>query len=162
MRAVETVMMALAVTVLGVGIWAVHKWVPRSGLSIFRPAGSEAVKDAKAPEPPPAKPAPAAQKRPFARTREVTLPLGAIEVDVPARFPFPSPGDLPAGITRSQVIARYGEPIARVSGVEDGRLLERYYFLHPDRIQMTVATLRNGVVASADTVSNHHVTAPQP
>jgi hypothetical protein len=162
MRAVEALMMALAVAVLGGGIWAVHKWVPRSGLSIFRPAASETVKDAKAPEPPGAKAAPAAQKRPAARTRDITLPLGAIEVDVPARFPFPSPGDIPAGTTRSQVIATYGEPIARVSGVDDGRLIERYYFLNPDRTRITVATLRNGVVASAESVSNHHVPLSQP
>ena len=41
MRAVESLMMVLALAVVGVGLWAVHKWLPQSGLSIFRSAGSE-------------------------------------------------------------------------------------------------------------------------
>lgn len=160
MRAVETLMMALVVAVLGVGIWAVYKWVPRSGLSIFRPTSSEAVKVA---EPPPAKPAPAPKKRVApAPTANIAIPLGAIDVDVKPGFPFPSPGDLPAGTTRAQVIARYGEPIARVSGVEDGRLLERYYFLNPDRMRITIAILHGGIVTSAESALNHHVTAARP
>lgn len=159
MRAVESLMMALAVAVLGVGIWAVHKWVPRSGLSIFRPASTENVKVA---QPPAAKPAPKPPKHTASRTRDVALPLGAIEVDVPAGYPFPNPHDLPAGTTRAQITAKYGEPIARVSGIEEGRLFERYYFLHRDRTRITVATLRNGVVASAESVVNDHATVGQP
>lgn len=159
MRAIEALMMALAVAVVGGGIWAVHKWFPRSGLSIFRPAVSEKVKVT---EPPVPKPASAPSKHVSRRTRDIALPLGAIEVDVPAGFPFPTPGDLPAGTTRAQVLARYGEPIARVSGVEDGRLIERFYFLRPDRVQITVALLRSGVVASAESVLNEHATATHP
>jgi hypothetical protein len=159
MRAVESLMMVLAVAVLGVGIWAVHKWVPRSGLGIFRPPGTEKVKVA---EPPVSKPATAPPKHTGPHTRDVALPLGAIEVDVPAGYPFPNPHDLPAGTTRAQIMAKYGEPIARVSGVEEGHLFERYYFLYHDRTRITVATLRNGVVASAETVLNEHATVGQP
>ena len=159
MRAVESLMMVLAVAVLGVGIWAVHKWVPRSGLSFFRPASTENVKVG----PPAAKPAPPPAKHTARHTpSDVALPLGAIEVDVPAGYPFPNPHDLPAGTTRAQIMAKYGEPIARVSGIEEGRLFERYYFLHRDRTRITVATLRNGVVASAESVVNDHATVGQP
>jgi hypothetical protein len=159
MRAVESLMMALAVAVLGVGIWAVHKWVPRSGLSIFRPASSEKVKPA---EPPVAKPTPLPRKHTTYRARDVALPLGAIEVDVPTGFPFPTPRDLPPGTTRAQIEAKYGDPIARVSGVDAGHLSERYYFLHRDQKRITVAILRNGVVASAESVLNEHVTVGKP
>lgn len=159
MRAVESLMMALALAVLGVGVWAVHKWVPRSGLSIFRPASSEKIKVA---ERPVSKPTPVPRKQTTRHPLDVALPLGAIEVDVPAGYPFPGPGDLPRGTTRAQIKAKYGEPIARVSGVEEGRLFERYYFLHGDRTRITVATLRNGVVASTETVLNEHATVGQP
>jgi hypothetical protein len=159
MRAIEALMMALAVAVVGGGIWAVHKWIPRSGLSIFRPAAAEKTKVA---EPPVSKPASASSKRTPRRTRDVAVPLGAIEVDVPVGFPFPNPRDLSAGTTRAQVLARYGEPIARVSGVEDGRLIERYYFLNPDRTRITVAILRSGVVDSAESVLNEHATTSHP
>lgn len=152
-------MMALAVAVVGGGVWAVHKWVPRSGLSIFRPATSEQPKAAELPA---SKPASEPSKHVARRSRDIELPLGAIQVDVPAGFPFPTPGDLPVGTTRAQLLAKYGTPIARVSGVEDGRLIERFYFLHPDRTRITVAILRSGMVASAESVLNEHATAIQP
>ena len=160
MRAVETLMMVLAVSVLGIGIWAVHKWVPQSALSIFRPAATQASQPVAPPAP---KPAQAAKKRAKpAPMRDIALPLGAINVDVTPSLPFPSPIDLPAGTTRAQVIAKYGQPIARVSGVEDGRLIERFYFLRPDRTRITIALLRSGIVASADSVLNEHATTSQP
>jgi hypothetical protein len=152
-------MMALALAVLGVGIWAVHKWVPRSGLSIFRPVSSENVKVT---EQPVFKPIPLSRKPATHHAPDIALPLGAIEVDVPTGYPFPSPRDLPAGMTRAQITTKFGEPIARVSGVEEGHLFERYYFLHRNRTRITVATLRNGVVASAASVLNDHATAAQP
>jgi hypothetical protein len=60
------------------------------------------------------------------------------------------------------VIAKYGQPIARVSGVEDGRLIERFYFLRPDRTRITIAILRSSVVVSAESVLNEHATVAQP
>jgi hypothetical protein len=158
MRAVESLMMVLALAVVGVGLWAVHKWLPQSGLSIFRSAGSEtntvagpraAKKDTSA--------------KPIRRAHNFVIPPEVIDVDVPSPgFPFPSPVDLPAGTTRAQILAKYGKPTARISGVEDGRLFERYYFLHRDRPQITVATLENGVVSWAESTSNDHVVVGNP
>jgi len=161
MRAVEFLMMTLAVAVLALGVWAVHKWIPRSGLSFFRPPSTEAPR---VPAPPASKPAPASptHKRAAHSQSDLGIPLGIVEVDVPTGFPFPTPADLPAGATRAQIIAKYGEPTVRVSGVEDGRLFERYYFIHHDRTRMTIATLRNGVVAWAESTLNEHATAGTP
>jgi hypothetical protein len=159
MRAVESLMMALALAVLGVGIWAVHKWIPRSGLRIFRPASTEAVKTI---DHSVAKALPLSRKGKPHRVSDLAIPLGVIEVDVPAGFPFPTPIDLPVGTTRTQIVAKYGDPIARVSGIEDGHLFERYYFLRGDQTRITVATLRNGVVASAESVLNEHATVGRP
>jgi hypothetical protein len=159
MRAVEFLMMALAVAVLGLGVWAVHRWIPRSGLSIFRPANSETAKVA---APPASKPTPPTHKRTTHTEHDLAVPLGVIEVDVPVGFPFPTPADLPVGATRAQILAKYGEPTVRVSGVEDGRLFERWYFIHHDRTQITIATLRNGVVARTESTLNEHATLGAP
>jgi hypothetical protein len=161
MRAVEFLMMTLAVAVLALGVWAVHKWIPRSGLSFFRPPSTEAPR---VPAPPASKPAPTSptHKRAAHSQSDLGIPLGIVEVDVPTGFPFPTPADLPAGFTRAQIIAKYGEPTVRVSGVEDGRLFERYYFIHHDRTRMTIATLRNGVVARAESALNEHATVGTP
>jgi hypothetical protein len=159
MRAVEFLMMALAVAVLGLGVWAVHKWIPRSGVSFFRPASTEAPKVA---APPASKPAPPTHKRTAHPERDLGIPLGIVEVDVPVGFPFPTPADLPVGATRAQILAKYGEPTVRVSGVEDGRLFERWYFIHHDRTKMTIATLRNGVVARTESALNEHATLGAP
>jgi hypothetical protein len=161
MRAVEFLMMTLAVAVLALGVWAVHKWIPRPGLSFFRPPSTEAPR---VPAPPASKPAPASptHKRAAHSQSDLGIPLGIVEVDVPTGFPFPTPADLPAGFTRAQIIAKYGEPTVRVSGVEDGRLFERYYFIHHDRTRMTIATLRNGVVARAESALNEHATVGTP
>jgi len=161
MRAVEFLMMTLAVAVLGLGVWAVHKWIPRSGLSFFRPPSTEAPR---VPAPPASKPTSATtiHKRAAHGEPDLSVPLGMIEVDVPTGFPFPTPADLPAGATRAQIIAKYGEPTIRISGVEDGRLFERYYFVHHDRTRMTIVTLRNGLVARAESALNEHATVGTP
>jgi hypothetical protein len=158
MRSVQFLVMALTVAVVGLGIWAVHKWVPQSGLNIFGPTTSETTKKA---DPAP-KPVTAPHKREKQRLRDVEIPVGTIVVNVPVGFPFPTPGDLPGGTTRAQLLAKYGEPSARVSGVDDGSLVERYYFVHRDRTRITIAILRNGAVASAESAINPHVTISQP
>jgi hypothetical protein len=159
MRAVESLMMVLALAVVGVGLWAVHKWLPQSGLSMFRTASSQTNT---VPGPNVAKKEPSA-KRAVRHAHNLVLPAEVIEVDVPSPgFPFPTPVDLPAGTTRAQILTKYGKPTARISGVEDGHMFERYYFLHHNRSQITVATLENGVVAWAESTSNEHVVVGQP
>jgi hypothetical protein len=159
MRGIESLMMALALGVVGVGLWAVHKWIPQSGLNIFRPTSSE---PAKLPSPTVAKAERPVRKHTALPTHNLTLPLGVIEVEVPTGFPFPTPADLPAGTTRAQIMAKYGEPTARVSGIDEGRVFERYYFLHRDRKRITIATLRNGVVARAESAVNQDARVGQP
>jgi hypothetical protein len=158
MRAVESIMLLLALAVVGVGIWAVHKWIPQSGLSIFgRPASQEVKK----PDSPP-KPVTLEHKRQARSLHPIDLPIGSIEVSVPLGFAFPSPADLHAGTTRAQLVAKYGEPSARVSGVDDGILVERYYFVSHDRTRITVVTLRSGVITSAESALTTPRTLAQP
>lgn len=71
-----------------------------------------------------------------------------ITVLVPSAH-FPAPDDLKVGNTGTEIRSQFGEPSARVVGVRDGVLLERYYYLNSDRTRVTVATLNNGVLVSA-------------
>ena len=72
-----------------------------------------------------------------------------VEINSPAPH-FPDTKDLRAGLTGDQIIAEFGQPTARVTTSEDGRLVERYYYLNRERTRLIVANLQNGQVVSAD------------
>ncbi|MGI9074588.1 MAG: hypothetical protein ACR2JB_25465 [Bryobacteraceae bacterium] len=78
------------------------------------------------------------------------LPGSKTEVDVPMGSPFPTRNDLPIGAAGAQILAKYGEPTARVTAMQNGRLVERYYYVNSERTQLVVATLEHGVVVSVD------------
>jgi hypothetical protein len=65
---------------------------------------------------------------------------------------FPTRDDLPAGATSVQIRARFGEPTARATETRDGRVFERYYYFNRDHTQLTVATLKAGVIVSAENI----------
>ncbi|HET8550029.1 MAG TPA: hypothetical protein VFL57_18595 [Bryobacteraceae bacterium] len=78
-------------------------------------------------------------------------PIPAAEQKLPP--PFPSDRDLVRGMARSRLRVLYGPPSLRVSATRDGRLVERYVYMRPDRTSATIAHLENGAVVSAETVA---------
>jgi hypothetical protein len=81
------------------------------------------------------------------------FPASKTEVDVPiSASPFPNRNDLRPGATGVQIRAKFGEPIARVTAMQGGQLLERYYYVNSDRTKLTMATLEHGVVVSAEAI----------
>lgn len=66
---------------------------------------------------------------------------------------FPTRKDFRIGAKGSEIRSQYGEPTARVTEMRDGRVFEHYYYFNPDRTQLTMATLENGLVISAESTS---------
>jgi hypothetical protein len=62
---------------------------------------------------------------------------------------IPTRNDLPAGATGAQIRSQFGDPTARITESRDGHLVEQYYYFNRDRTQVTVATLKSGVIVSS-------------
>jgi hypothetical protein len=86
---------------------------------------------------------------------ELTLDIPASPIPGTDRLtaPFPSERDLLRGMPRNRLRTLFGPPSLRVSATRDGRLVERYVYVKPDRSSATVAYLENGAVVSAETVA---------
>lgn len=156
MKAKE-ILMLLAILV--VGFWAITRWLApgSTASSLLSPITSRFGTPAAA------KPAENTPKEPTkVRRKHGTSKAGGsaatdsafpdepstITVLVPSAH-FPEPEELNMGMTGTEIRSQFGEPSARVSGVRDGALLERYYYLNSDRTRVTVATLNNGVLVGA-------------
>ena len=61
----------------------------------------------------------------------------------------PTRSDLHTGATGAQIRSQFGDPTARITESKDGRIVEQYYYFNHDRTQVTVATLKAGVIVSA-------------
>jgi hypothetical protein len=155
MRGMEVVVLAGLLGLLAVGVWNGRRWLPE-----WVSPNAPAVANAKGAAKPDVKLARASDRPKLDRSTRSTLmsnftigdlPGSKTEVDVPMPgSPFPTRNDLPLGATGVQIIAKYGEPTARVTAMQSGRLFERYYYLNSDRTRLTVATLERGVVVSVD------------
>jgi hypothetical protein len=154
MRGMEVLIIAGLLGLVAVGVWNARRWLP-DWASPTAPAVASSGVAGK----PDAKLERASGKRrgdSAGKSRVVSnftigdLPGSTTEVDVPIGSPFPTRKDLPIGTTSALILARYGEPTARVTAMQNGRLLERYFYVNSDRTQLTVATLERGVVVSVD------------
>ncbi|MGI8961185.1 MAG: hypothetical protein ACR2IV_15745 [Bryobacteraceae bacterium] len=150
----EVLIIAGLLGLVAVGVWNARRWLPD-----WASPSAPAVVHSGISEKADAKLARTSTKRGpdrVGRSRVMSnftigdLPGSKTEVDVPMGSPFPSRNDLPLGATGVQILAKYGEPTARVTAMQGGRLLERYYYVNSDRTQLTVATLERGVVVSVD------------
>jgi hypothetical protein len=152
----EVLIMAGLLGLVAVGVWNARRWLPDWAPSSKPAAVASATPAAKA-DP---KLAAASGKRKLDKAGRSSvisnfkigdLPVSRTEVDVPMPgSPFPTRNDLPLGTPGVQIIAKYGEPTARVTAMQGGRLFERYYYLSSDRTKLTMATLERGVVVSVD------------
>lgn len=155
MRGMEVVVVAGLLGLVAVAVWNGRRWLPEWAFASVPAVATTSVA---------AKPNPklerTSEKRKLDRAGRSTMvsnfaigdfPPSKTEVDVPiSASSFPTLHDLPLGTSGAQIRAKYGEPTARVTAMQGGRLLERYYYVNSDRTQLTVATLEHGVVISAD------------
>ncbi len=151
--------MAGFIGLIAVGVWNARQWLPGWGPEaiIYAPSdtsgGSPTDRAGKASR--------ARAKRGFGRGSSASatsdlaftgFPVSETEVDVPMPK-FPVRTDFPRGATGAQIRARYGEPTARTTEMRGGHVFEHYYYFNNDRTQLTVATLENGVIVSAESTS---------
>lgn len=155
MRRMEVLIIAGLLGLVAVGVWNARRWLP--DWASPQPAAVASASAA-------AKADPKLTETSAKRTRDKAgrssvisnfkigdLPVSKTEVDVPMPgSPFPTRNDLTVGAAGVQILAKYGEPTARVTTMQAGRLFERYYYVNSDRTQLTVATLERGVVVSVD------------
>lgn len=162
-------MLVATAGLLGVGIWQAHDLLSRSG---SRVANSLAALVNMQPVRPAAKPdkepdhKSAKTKGKLARGHRVGLasatelsnlempPPETTVMEVPVGSPFPDPRKLSKGVTRMQLVEKYGEPTMRASATIQGRLIERYYYVNNGRTKLTVATLEDGLLISAEGASH--------
>jgi hypothetical protein len=154
MRGMEVLIIAGLLGLVAVGVWNARRWLP----DWASPSAPAVANSGIAGKPDP-KLERASGKRKLDRAGRSSvvsnftigdLPGSKTEVDVPIGVPFPTRNDLAVGATGVQILAKYGEPTARVTAMQNGRLLERYFYVNSDRTKLTVATLERGVVVSVD------------
>lgn len=156
MRRIESVVLAIVVGLLGVGVWRAQPLLPvwNSQPEVPRPAAS--VEAGEAGE---------AGGAVWVRgTRDPIRPLhshtqiairGAIDSGSTTVVPVawgpsvPRAGELMIGATSSELRRSFGDPMLETALVRDGRLIQRYYYFNNDQTQFTMATLENGRVVSA-------------
>jgi hypothetical protein len=152
----------MLLAILGVGLWAITRYIGGPGstaASILAPITSRfgvgaAAKSVARPE--------TKEEGKGGRTKaKRSKASGTVSTDdafpdepstltvlVPSAH-YPTPEELKIGSTGSDIRSEFGEPSARIAGVRDGVLLERYYYLNSDRTRVTVATMKNGLLVSA-------------
>ena len=165
MKGMESVLLAAVVGLLGLGAWQARNWIPslRSAASSLTSAVTKSPAG-KTPAPTASKPAAEAAKTKKARVGR--LPGGssltvsdlskadnATVVPVEWHTRFPNAPDLVAGTTRTELRNKYGAPLLKVATQRDGTLIEQYYYSTGDHTHFTVATLHNGTVVGAESVS---------
>jgi hypothetical protein len=159
MRGMEVLILAGLLGLVAVAVWNARRWLPEWA----SPAAPAVAAHGAVAGKPDAKAAAAVGKRKGDRGGRTSLvsnftlgdlPASKTEVDVPMPgSPFPTRNDLAIGATGVQIRAKYGEPTARVTAMQGGRLIEHYYYVNSDRTQLTVATLERGVVVGVESES---------
>ena len=154
MRGMEVLILAGLLGLVAVGVWNARRWLPDwvskpAAVASATPASKADAKLDRASEK--RKPDRAGRSSLVSNFSIGDLPASKTEVDVPLPgSPFPTRNDLALGAVGTQILAKYGEPTARVTAMQNGRLVERYYYVNSDRTQLIVATLERGVVVSVD------------
>ncbi len=158
MRGLQGIVLVAFIGLIGLGLWNARQWMPRwSGYSAPMGAKSPGI-----PDKPERKKRTGGKHEP-GRAGEQPAPsdfdlapplVPKADGEVPERHSaFPARSDLPVGATRLEIRRKYGDPSAAVTETRSGHLFERYYYFNGDRTQLTVATLEDGVLISAESRS---------
>jgi hypothetical protein len=160
MRGMEAILLVGFAGLVGTGIWNAREWLPLRGTLAAYSAPSNTTPRADGKTGPGGKMA-AKRAQPRVRpTLDTATEASATGYVVLADPPkpkaadaipsvVPTRNDLPAGTTGDQIRSRFGDPTARITESRDGHLVEQYYYFNRDRTQVTVATLKSGVIVSA-------------
>ncbi|HEY6991288.1 MAG TPA: hypothetical protein VH369_23020 [Bryobacteraceae bacterium] len=165
MKGMESVLLAAIVSLLGLGVWRAQSWLPnlRSAASSLTSAVTKSAAG-KTPAAMAGKPAADAAKTKKAHVGrlpeasslnapDLSNPENATVVPVEWHTRFPNAPELVAGTTRTELRNKYGAPLLKVATQRDGTLIEQYYYSTSDHTHFTVATLHNGTVVGAESVS---------
>ena len=106
----------------------------------------------------------AAESKPIAdqAVSPAAVPPSAAATALPTRpdLPFPVPSTLKTGSTTTEIRATFGAPFINIAGTSDGHVLERFYYVNRDRTQLTVLTMKNGKLASSESLSGPYFQLP--
>ena len=164
MKGMESVLLAAVVGLFGLGAWQARNWFPnlRSAASSLTAAvtkspaaktpastNTKQAETAKAKRPHPGRSSPSSSLK----VADSSKPENATVVPVEWHTRFPNAPELVAGTTRTELRNKYGAPLLKVATQRDGTLIEQYYYSTGDRTHFTVATLHNGTVVGAESVS---------
>lgn len=158
MRGIESLMLAGLVGLLGVGVWQGRHWLPNllpsaTQSSVAPGIGSKKESEGKLAAKKLAR-TPAKSRKPAVTAAGMLPGVPSTTTTVVVPLPsIPTAGSIKAGTSRTELRARYGDPSLDISARQNGRLVERFYYLSSDETQLTVATLQDGNVTSAETVS---------
>lgn len=158
MRGLEGLLLFALLGVIGIAVWQYRPWVPKWSATVptSETAGesvkkaTKAITDSKHRS---RKPERLGRKTAGASTPFDTLAEANTTVVVVPLPSIPDSRDLRVGSTRTQIRDKYGEPSLNVAARQNGKLIERYYYLNGDQTRVTVATLQDGTLVSAQTVS---------
>jgi len=167
MRGIEALLLAGFIGLIGIGIWNARQWLP---LRATQAAHSAPITSATTAASKPSalagrktepkgtrvgiKPehvrADQASASDVASGNDVVLadPSKPKTTEALVSWVVPTRKDLPVGATGVQIRSRFGDPTALVTETSDGRIVEQYYYFNRDRTQVTVATLRAGIIVS--------------
>ena len=156
MRRVELLLIAASIVLVSLMIWHWQRWLPgqtpQATLAPNLPVDPAVSKKAKTANSSRSKNvdrnSAAFRAKDLAGVTFPTDPLPTTTVVRPL-LDVPDSKKMEIGTTRSDLQKRYGAPTVAVSSVRDGRLVELYYYVKPDRANMVVATLREGKLVSA-------------
>ena len=90
----------------------------------------------------------------------VTPPSTATALPARSDPPFPVASILKTGSTTTEIRATFGAPFINIAGTSDGHVLERFYYVNRDRTQLTVLTMKNGRLASSESLSGPYFQLP--
>ncbi len=161
MRGIEALLLAGFIGLIGIGIWNVRQYLPELGPKAVNYASTDTNDSSGRLDGKGGKAAGLRGKR--GRGSGVqgsargdiafgSFPISETEVDVPMPK-FPIGADFRRGATGAQIRAQYGEPTARTTEMRGGHVFEHYYYFNADRTELTMATLENGVIVSAESTS---------
>ena len=153
MRGIEAMLLAAFAGLVGLGLWNARQWLPHWGPKVLNSVPANVGKavtkvgDKLGPKKQHAGKRGIMGNAQSSGTSDIPPSETSIDVWMPA---FPTRADLPVGASGVGIRAKYGEPIARVTEMHEGQLLERYYYFNSDRTQLTVATLQAGIITGAE------------
>ncbi|HEY3838355.1 MAG TPA: hypothetical protein VGL72_17370 [Bryobacteraceae bacterium] len=176
MRSLQLFLLAAAIGVVGIALWqrqtlfgdALH-----AASAVISPVSSKTYRQARAVPSGTAKHS-VLTKKSAAGGASRTNPTAASNelsgISVPAELNLgttvvkplldvPDSEKMEIGAGSSELRQRFGTPTLAVESVNDGSLVERYYYVKPDRNNLVIATLREGKLISAQTAQ---VWRPQP